>query len=106
MAMEKPVIVGASGVSGLREIVVPSGDYWTGVHVNGQNPADIFGWGLKPLLSLSDEELMEMGKRGRERAEKYFTWNRIAKQTAEIYAQAIEIHKEHLLERTLDLVFN
>jgi glycosyltransferase involved in cell wall biosynthesis len=106
MAMEKPVIVGASGVSGLREIVVPSGDYRTGVHVNGQNPADIFGWGLKPLLSLSDEELMEMGKRGRERAEKYFTWNRIAKQTAEIYAQTIEIHKEHLLERTLDLVFN
>jgi glycogen synthase len=99
MAMEKPVIVGASGVSGLREIVVPSGDYWTGVHVNGQNPADIFGWGLKPLLSLSTEELIEMGKRGRRRAEEYFTWTRIAKQTAEIYTQTIEIHKEHLLEK-------
>jgi hypothetical protein len=47
-----------------------------------------------------------MGKRGRERVEKYFTWTRIAKQTAEIYAQTIEIHKEYLLERTLDLVFN
>ncbi|MDD1742252.1 MAG: glycosyltransferase family 4 protein, partial [Methanotrichaceae archaeon] len=108
MAMEKPVIVGASGVSGLREIVVPSGDYWTGVHVNGQNPADIFGWGLKPLLSLSTEELIEMGKRGRRRAEEYFTWTRIAKQTAEIYTQTIEIHKEHLLEKlekTLDCVF-
>ncbi len=105
MAMEKPVIVGASGISGFREIVVSSGDYRTGAHVNGQNPADIFGWGLKPLLSLSPEELMETGKRGRERVEKYFTWTRIAKQTAEIYAQAIEIHNEYLLERAFGLVF-
>jgi glycogen(starch) synthase len=93
MAMEKPVIVGASGISGFREIVVSSGDYRTGAHVNGQNPADIFGWGLEPLLSVSPEDLMEMGKRGREQVEKYFTWTRIAKQTAEIYAQTIEIHK-------------
>ncbi|MCJ7443873.1 MAG: hypothetical protein MUO26_04980 [Methanotrichaceae archaeon] len=35
--------------------------------------------------------IMEMGKRGRGRVEKYFTWTRIAKQTAEIYAQTIEI---------------
>jgi glycogen(starch) synthase len=105
MAMEKPVIVGASGISGFREIVVSSGDYRTGAHVNGQNPADILGWGLKPLLSLSPEELMEMGKRGRERVEKYFTWTRIAKQTAEIYAQAVEIHQEYLLERAFGLVF-
>ncbi|MCJ7443483.1 MAG: glycosyltransferase family 4 protein [Methanotrichaceae archaeon] len=95
MAMEKPVIVEASGISGFRELVVSSGDYRNGTHVNGQNPADIFGWGLKPLLSLSPEELMEMGKRGRVRVEKYFTWTRIAKQTAEIYAQTIEIHEEY-----------
>ena len=46
-----------------------------------------------------------MGKRGRERVEKYFTWTRIAKQTAEIYAQAVEIHQEYLLERAFGLVF-
>jgi glycogen(starch) synthase len=94
MAMEKPVIVGASGISGFAEIVVSSGDYQTGVHVNGYNPADIFGWGMMPLLSLSPEELRQTGKRGRERVEKYFTWSQIAKQTAEIYAQTIEIQKE------------
>ena len=103
--MEKPVIVGTSGISGFREIVVSSGDYRTGAHVNGQNPADIFGWGLKPLLSLSPEELIEMGKRSRERVEKYFTWARIAKQTVEVYSQAIEIHNEYLLERAFGLVF-
>jgi glycogen(starch) synthase len=90
MAMGKPVIVGASGISGLREIVVSSGDRRNGAHVNGQNPADIFEWGLDPLLSLSPKELREMGKRGRERVEKYFTWSQIAKQTVEIYAQTIE----------------
>jgi glycogen synthase len=105
MAMEKPVIVGASGTSGLREIVVSSGDYRTGAHVNGQNPADIFGWGLKPLLSLSPKELMEMGKRGRKRAETHFTWARIAKQTVKMYAQVIELHNEYLLERAFGLVF-
>jgi len=105
MAMEKPVIVGASGVSGFREIVISSGDYKTGAHVNGQSPADIFEWGLKPLLSLSSEELMEMGKKGRERVEKYFTWSRIAKQTVEIYDQAIKIQNEYLLERAFGLVF-
>ncbi len=105
MAMEKPVIVGASGISGFREIVVSSGDYRTGAHVNGQNPADIFEWGLNPLLSLSQEELMEMGKRGRERVEKYFSWARIADQTAEIYAQTIEMHNEYLLERAFGLFF-
>ncbi|MCJ7443034.1 MAG: hypothetical protein MUO26_00635 [Methanotrichaceae archaeon] len=61
--MEKPVIFGASGIGGFREIVISAGDYRNGAHVNGQNPANIFGWGLKPLLSLSPEELMEMGKK-------------------------------------------
>jgi glycogen(starch) synthase len=101
MAMEKPVIVGASDISGFKEIVVPSGDYRTGAHVNGQNPADIFEWGLNPLLSLSPNELMDMGRRGRERVEKYFTWARIAEQTAEIYSQAIEMHNEYLLEKSI-----
>jgi glycosyltransferase involved in cell wall biosynthesis len=57
------------------------------------------------LLSLSQEELMEMGKRGRERVEKYFSWARIAYQTAEIYAQTIEMHNEYLLERAFGLFF-
>jgi len=106
MAMEKPVIVGANGVSGFREIVVPSGADRTGAHVNGQNPVDIFEWGLKPLLSLPSEELMKMGRRSRKRVEKYFTWSRIARQTVEMYSQAVEIHNESLLERAFGLIFS
>lgn len=88
MAMEKPVIVGAGGVSGLREIVISSGENPNGYHVNGQDAADIHAWGLEPLLSMSSQELVEMGRRGRERVLEHFTWERIARQTAEVYAQA------------------
>lgn len=87
MAMEKPVVVGAGGVSGLREIVISSGENPNGCHVNGQDAADIFAWGLEPLLSMSSQELVEMGRRGRERVLEHFTWDRIARQTAEVYAQ-------------------
>ena len=87
MAMEKPVVVGAGGVSGLREIVISSGENPNGCHVNGQDAADIFAWGLEPLLSMSPQELKEMGRRGRERVLEHFTWDRIARQTAEVYAQ-------------------
>ena len=58
-----------------------------GCHVNGQDAADIFAWGLEPLLSMSSQELKEMGRRGRERVLEHFTWDRIARQTAEVYAQ-------------------
>lgn len=87
MAMEKPVIVGAAGVSGLREIVISSGDNRNGCHVNGRDAADIFAWGMQPLLSMSTGELREMGRRGRKRVLEHFTWERIARQTAEVYAQ-------------------
>lgn len=87
MAMEKPVIVGAGGVSGLREIVISSGENRNGCHVNGQDAADIFAWGLQPLLSMSAGEREEMGRRGRERVLEHFTWERIARQTVELYLE-------------------
>jgi len=34
MSMEKPVVVGARGVSGMREIVIPSGPEQCGFHIN------------------------------------------------------------------------
>lgn len=45
MAMEKPVVVGARGVVGFREQVLSSGPDQNGVHVNGEDPADI-AWGI------------------------------------------------------------
>ncbi|MEM1539450.1 MAG: glycosyltransferase family 4 protein, partial [Candidatus Bathyarchaeia archaeon] len=53
MAMAKPIVVGAQGVVGFREQVVPSGPDQNGVHVNGGNPADI-AWGVKEVLCDSE----------------------------------------------------
>jgi len=55
-SMEKPAVVGANGVSGLREIVDnPSSENPTGVHVDPQNPEDI-AWGIN--LVLEDQDRM------------------------------------------------
>lgn len=91
MAMEKPVVVGASGLSGFKDQVVPSGEEQTGVHVDGRSPSDI-AWGIKALLKEPDRA-REMGKRGRQRVLKYFTWERSARATLEVYQEAIEAAK-------------
>jgi glycosyltransferase involved in cell wall biosynthesis len=83
MAMEKPVVVGARGVVGFAEQVVSSGPEKNGVHVNGGDPADI-AWGVKEVLK-DPEASKEWGKNGRRRVLQYFTWQKAAKQTLEIY---------------------
>ncbi|MDI6798409.1 MAG: glycosyltransferase family 4 protein [Candidatus Aenigmarchaeota archaeon] len=83
MAMEKAVVVGAAGVSGLREQVIPSGENKTGVHVNGENPEDI-AWGVKEILK-NFEEAKKWGKNGRKRVLKEFTWDIAAEKTLSIY---------------------
>jgi len=88
MAMEKPVVVGAKGISGFRDFVIPSGHDQTGVHVDGNNSADI-AWGINSLLK-DMEGAREMGKRGRRRVKKYFSWDKIAEYTIAIYEDVIE----------------
>jgi glycogen(starch) synthase len=83
MCMEKPVVVGASGVNGLKEQVVPSGDDRTGVHVDGNNADDI-AWGIKEVLKDPDEARL-WGKNGRKRVLKNFTLDITAKRTLRIY---------------------
>jgi glycosyltransferase involved in cell wall biosynthesis len=83
MSMEKPIVVGAQGVVGFREQVVPGGPDQNGVHVNGGNPSDI-AWGLKETLSDS-ERAKKWGQNGRKRVLQYFTWEEAAKQTLRIY---------------------
>lgn len=87
MALEKPIVVGASGVSGFRDQVITSGDEQTGVHVDGGNSSDI-AWGINILLD-DMERAKEMGKRARKRVEKYFTWDKIAKYTIGLYEDVI-----------------
>jgi glycogen(starch) synthase len=88
MAMEKPLVVGAKGISGFRDFVIPSGPDQTGVHVDGNNSADI-AWGINSLLD-DTKSTREIGKQGRRRAEKYYTWDKIAAYTLETYKDVID----------------
>ena len=83
MSMGKPVVVGAKGINGFREQIIPSGKKQCGVHVDPYDPSDI-AWGVSAILS-SRNKMKLMGKNGRERVLKEFTWERIAKKTFEIY---------------------
>jgi glycogen(starch) synthase len=83
MAMAKPVVVGAHGVVGFREQVVSSGPDQNGIHINGEDAADI-AWGIKEALK-DPKRLKTWGENGRKRVMEYFTWVKVAEQTAEIY---------------------
>jgi glycosyltransferase involved in cell wall biosynthesis len=87
MSMEKPIVVGASGVSGLKEQVVNAGSGRTGVHVDGNSPADI-AWGI--LEALRDEVRMKRwGTAARQRVLEYFTWDKAAQETLNIYEELV-----------------
>lgn len=83
MAMEKPVVVGAQGVTGFREQVDPSGPGQNGIHINGESPADI-AWGINEVLK-DPQRAKRWGENGRERVLTYFTWRKAAEQTLDIY---------------------
>ncbi|MEM2927109.1 MAG: glycosyltransferase family 4 protein [Candidatus Bathyarchaeia archaeon] len=88
MAMEKPVVVGARGVVGFAEQVVNSGPEKNGIHVNGGDPADI-AWGVKEVLK-DPGVAKEWGKNGRRRVLQFFTWQKAAEQTLEIYESILQ----------------
>jgi glycosyltransferase involved in cell wall biosynthesis len=85
MAMEKPIVVGARGVVGFREQVVPSGPEQNGLHVDGGNPMDI-AWGITEALS-DRERARTWGRNGRRRVLQYFTWTKAAEQTIKCYEE-------------------
>jgi glycosyltransferase involved in cell wall biosynthesis len=88
-AMGKPAVVGASGTSGLREIVEnPAALRPTGVHVNARDPLDI-AWGIN--LALQDLERMQSwGENARQRVLEKFTWQKAAERTLEIYREVVD----------------
>ena len=88
MSMAKPVVVGAQGVVGFREQVVPSGEDQNGVHVNGNDPTDI-AWGIKEVLKDPDRA-EKWGESGRKRVLQYFTWRKVAEQTLQIYESLLQ----------------
>ncbi len=88
MSMEKPVVVGAAGVSGMREIVICCGPDQCGFHVDPNNPSDI-AWGVLGALE-SPEKAKLLGKNGRKRVLAEFTWNKIAEHTIELYESIVK----------------
>ena len=88
MGMERPVVVGAAGVSGMREIVIPHGQEQCGFHINPSNPADI-AWGIVSALE-NPEKRKWLGKNGRQRVLDEFTWDKIAEKTIALYEQTIK----------------
>jgi glycosyltransferase involved in cell wall biosynthesis len=88
MAMEKPVVVGAAGVSGMREIVICCGEEQCGYHIDPNNPSDI-AWGVISALESPEKRLM-LGKNGRKRVLAEFTWSKIAGKTVELYESIIK----------------
>lgn len=87
MSMAKPLVVGARGVVGFREQVISSGPDQNGVHVNGESPTDI-AWGIKQVLS-DNKKAKHWGENGRRRVLQYFTWEKAAQQTIEIYQTSL-----------------
>ena len=87
MAMGKAAVVGARGVVGFKEQVVPSGTGQTGVHVDGAEAGDI-AWGLKEALDDSDR-LRAWGAAGRQRVLDTFTWQHSAEKTLAVYRTVV-----------------
>lgn len=88
MALKKPIVVGARGVSGMREIVIPSGPSQTGYHVNPYDPQDI-AWGVNSILE-DEKHMKQLGENGRARVLSEFTWEIVAKNVLKVYNKAVE----------------
>jgi len=88
MSMERPVVVGAAGVSGMREVVICCGEEQCGFHINPNNPTDI-AWGINSALE-TPEKREWLGKNGRRRVLEEFTWDKIAEKTVALYEQIIK----------------
>jgi len=87
MAMGKPVVVGARGVSGLREQVIPSGPDQCGFHINPYDPSDIAKF---VIMLLEDEDLRRRcGANARKRVVEAFTWRKVAAETIKIYSELV-----------------
>jgi glycosyltransferase involved in cell wall biosynthesis len=91
MSMDKPVVVGAAGTSGMREIVSITGSDKCGFHINPNDPADI-AWGIVSAIE-DPEKRVELGRNGRKRVLEHFSWEAAAKSTIQVYSDILETKK-------------
>ncbi len=83
MSMGKPVVVGARGVSGMKEFVVPNGPHQTGFHVNPYEPNDI-AWGITSALQ-DVAKARTIGQNGRKMVLENYNWDSVASSTLGLY---------------------
>ena len=83
MSMSKPVVVGASPGSGMREFVVPNGSDQCGIHINPYEPNDI-AWGITSALE-NIERAKQMGINGRRLVMETYNWDSVAAGTLRLY---------------------
>lgn len=88
MSMKKPVVVGARGITGMREQIVADGENQCGIHINPNDPQDI-AWGVNQLVN-NPEQWDFLGENARNRVLKLFTWEKITKRTMEIYQKILQ----------------
>jgi len=90
-SMGKPVVVGATGTSGFREQVIPTGNEISGFHINPYDPMDIAKYVVKIL---KDPDLAAtMGKNGRSRVLRNFTWDIASEKTIGVYQELFDGRK-------------
>jgi len=87
MAMAKPVVVGARGVVGFAEQVIPDGPNQCGLHVNGWEPNDI-AWGISEALC-NPHQAKAWGLNGRKRVIECFTWDKTVSETLKVYKKVV-----------------
>jgi glycogen synthase len=83
MSMSKPVVVGATPGSGMKEFVVPNGPEQCGIHINPYEPNDI-AWGITSALENIDRA-KNMGKNGRKLVMETYNWDSVAAGTLRLY---------------------
>lgn len=88
MSMGKPVVVGAKGISGLREQVIPRGGERCGSHVDPDSPDDVANFVVELLKD--PKKMQRLGKNARKRVLESFTLDIIAKKTMDIYQEVVE----------------
>jgi glycogen(starch) synthase len=88
MSMEKPVVVGARGTSGMREIVSITNSDQCGFHINPNDPSDI-AWGI--VSAIEDPEKRHwLGRNGRKRVLDHFSWDAAANSTIQLYSTLLK----------------
>jgi len=94
MSMEKPVVVGAAGTSGMREIVSISGSDQCGFHINPNDPMDI-AWGITSAIQ-DPAKRIQFGRNGRKRVLDLFSWDAAAKSTIDRYSEVLKAKKSNV----------